>query len=70
MSAKLNFRSFTHLRLLKSNVDKLKSHTGKFENEKYELGKESGRKVCLVEKFILHLSFKRLHQGVWCLHQL
>ena len=27
-------------------------------------------KVCLVEKLILHLSSKRLHHGVWCLHQL
>ena len=29
-----------------------------------------GGKVCLVEKFILHSSFKRLHSRVWCLHQL
>ena len=67
MSTKLSFRSITRFQ---SNVNKLKSRTAKFENKKKELRKESGRKVCLVEKFILHLSFKSLHQGIWCLHQL
>ena len=55
--------------VLKSSVNKIKARTVKFDDEKWELEKESRGKVCLVEKFIFHLSFKRLHQGVWCLHQ-
>ena len=55
--------------VLKYNVNKIKSRTAKFENKKYELAEESRGKVHLVEKFIFLFSFKRLHQGVWCLHQ-
>ena len=35
-----------------------------------KVDKVSGVKVCLLEKFVVYLSFKRLHRGVWCLHQL
>jgi len=55
--------------VLKSNVNKIKSRTAKFENKKSELAEESRGKVRLVEKFSFLFSFKRLHQGVWCLYQ-
>lgn len=54
--------------VLKSNVNRIKSRTAKFENKKSKLAWESRRKISLVAKFILHLSFKRLHLGVSCLH--
>ena len=52
----------------KSNVNRIKSRTAKFENKKSKLAWEGPRKISLVAKFILHLTFKRLHLGVSCLH--
>ena len=54
--------------VLKSNVNRIKSRTAKFENKKSKLAWEGPRKISLVAKFILHLTFKRLHPRVSCLH--
>jgi len=43
---------------MKSIVNKITSRTAKFENKKQELAKESGRKVCFVEKSIFNLNFE------------
>ena len=54
--------------VLKSNVNRKKSRTAKFENKKSKLACEGRRKISLVAKFILCLIFKRLHPRVSCLH--
>ena len=54
--------------VLKSNVNRIKSRTAKFENKKSKLACEGRRKISLVLKFILRLIFKRLHPRVSCLH--
>ena len=54
--------------VLKSNVNRIKTRTAKFENKKSKLACEGRRKISLVAKFILRLIFKRLHPRVSCLH--
>ena len=44
--------------VLKSNVNRVTSRTAKFENKKSKLACEGRRKISLVAKFILHLTFK------------
>ena len=60
---------YTHFRLcLKSNANRIKSRTAKFENKKSKFAWEGRSKISLVAKFILRLIFKRLHPRVSCLH--
>ena len=54
--------------VLKSNINRKKSRTAKFENKKSKLACEGRRKISLVAKFILCLIFKCLHPRVSCLH--
>ena len=54
--------------VLKSNVNRIKSRTAKFENKKSKLACEGRSEISLVAKLILRLIFKRLHPRVSCLH--
>ena len=65
MSTKLSFRSITHFRLrIKIQCKQAKSLKTKSQSEEKKVRE---RFVSLISLFF---SFKRLHQGVWCLHQL
>ena len=54
--------------VLKSNVNRIKSRTAKFENKKSKLACEGRSEISLVAKLILRLIYKRLHPRVSCLH--
>ena len=54
--------------VLKSNVNRIKFRTAKFENKKSKLACEGRSEISLVAKLILCLIFKRLHPRVSCLH--
>ena len=69
MSTNLSFRlKGISSCVLKSNVNRIKSRTAKFENKKSKLACEGRSEISLVAKLILRLIFKRLHPRVSCLH--
>ena len=69
MSTNLSFR-LKHISgcVLKSNANRIKSRTAKFEHKKSKLAREGRSEISLVAKLILRLIFKRLHPRVSCLH--